>query len=113
MSQVKHILLAKTFDSKGRQISQSYNMREKSHPVQAYYAEKVGLPKKVFLHSEISAILRAKDKKIHKITVERYGRKGDMLLAKPCDICSLAIKEAGIIFVEYTTPDGWTLEYII
>jgi tRNA(Arg) A34 adenosine deaminase TadA len=110
--QIKHLILAKAFDKRNRQISQSYNLYTKSHPLQAHYASKPGLPEKVYLHAELSCIIKARQPIDH-LTVERYGNKGNILLARPCPVCMLAIKEAGIIFVEYTTPGGWTLEYII
>lgn len=111
MSQVKHLILAKAYDKRNRQISQSYNAYEKSHPLQAHYAGKAGLHQKIYLHAELSCIIKARQPIDH-ITVERYGASGAMLLARPCPICMMAIKEAGVLFVEYTTPTGWTLEYV-
>jgi tRNA(Arg) A34 adenosine deaminase TadA len=112
MSQVKHILLAKAYDKRNRQIAQSYNLYEKSHPLQAYYAEKAGLHQKIYLHAELSCIIKARQQ-ITRLTVERYGASNKMLLARPCPICLLAIKEAGIIVVEYTSPNGWVTEEVV
>ena len=38
----------------------------------------------------------------YKILIERYNSEGEPVLAKPCEICQLAIKEAGIKRIEYT-----------
>lgn len=106
MAAVKHILLAKTYSRKGRQLSQAFNTYTKSHPLQAKYAHRVGCSDKIYLHAELAAILKARCE-IYRITVERYNKKGEMMLAKPCQACWLAIKEAGITFVSYTTESGW------
>jgi tRNA(Arg) A34 adenosine deaminase TadA len=117
VSQVKHLILAKAYDKRNRQISQSYNSWTKTHPLQKHFSIKSGVDwntnssERVFLHAELYCIIRAKQQIDH-MTVERYGATGKMLLARPCESCWLAIKEAGITFVEYTTPTGWTLEYI-
>jgi deoxycytidylate deaminase len=54
----------------------------------------------VYLHAEIAAIIKAKGKG-YKIKIERYSNKGKPLPSKPCPICELAIKEAGIKVVSY------------
>ena len=80
--------------------------------MQAFFAKRVGLPLKEKLHSEILALIRSKEQKVHKITVERYGKSGRMLLSKPCPICQAAIRAWGVKEVEYTSEDGWVLEYL-
>ena len=60
------------------------------------------MPDRVFLHAEIAAIIRAKGKAIHKIVVKRYDKSGRLMLAKPCPVCQLAIKEAGIKVVVHS-----------
>jgi tRNA(Arg) A34 adenosine deaminase TadA len=102
MSNKKQIILAKCYDKKNRLLSVAYNSYLCTHPVQAYFAKKVGMPERVFLHAEICAILRAKGKKIHKISVERYSKDGTPLLAAPCPICAEAIRAFGINEVSYT-----------
>ena len=59
----KYDLVAKCYDKKGNLLSEAMNSYKKTHPLQAYFAEKVGLPDKVFLHAEIAAILKAGKKK--------------------------------------------------
>lgn len=101
MSQ-QYYILAKCYDKRGKLLSTAFNSYKRTHPVQKYFAQRVGLEYKEYLHAEIAAILKAKDKKIYRISVERYGKDGQPLLAKPCPICQEAIKAYGIQVVEYT-----------
>lgn len=98
----KHVIRAYCYDRKGNQISMGENNYIKSHPLQAFFANKVGHPSRIYLHAEILAILRAKDKEIYKIKIERIGKKGNLLPSMPCPICMLAIKSFGITQLEYT-----------
>lgn len=88
-------------DKRGRVLSIGHNSYEKSHPKQAHYAARMGEPYKFFLHAEIAALVKCRGKP-YKIMIERKDKAGNNRLAKPCGICELAIKEAGIKFVEYT-----------
>jgi tRNA(Arg) A34 adenosine deaminase TadA len=91
------------YDKRGKVLSIGKNSYVKTHPLQAKYANKVGLPEKQFLHAEISAIVRCRDlAKAHKIEVFRVGRNGDLLLAKPCPVCESAIRASGIKHIEHT-----------
>ena len=108
---MKHLLVAKCYTSKNQQVSTGCNLPLKTHPLQAKLAAMVGLPEKQCLHAEVLALLRAKDKPVHRLTVERYGLKsGKMLLAKPCLVCQKALEIWGVSVVEYTTPTGWKTE---
>lgn len=91
-----HLLTAKCFDKKGKLLSEATNNYRKSHPLQAYFAERVGHPAKIYLHAEIHAIIKAGDKQIHRIEITRKGKQGQFLNAKPCPICAEAIKAFGI-----------------
>ena len=101
MSQ-KYDIIAKCYDKRGRLLSVGTNSYEKTHPYQKHCAVMVGHSFKEYLHAEIQAILRAKDQRIHKITVERYNKNGEPMLAKPCPICQYAIGMFNIAEVEYT-----------
>lgn len=91
------------YDKRGRVLSVGKNSYIKTHPLQAKYAHKVGLPEKQYLHAEIAAIVRCRDlQKAHRIEVLRVGRDGSLLLAKPCPVCQTAIKAAGIKNIEHT-----------
>lgn len=98
----KFVIKATTFDSRGRVISIGHNSYTKTHPRQAQMAKLAGLEVKQHLHAEIAAIIKSKDKNIHKIKIERYDSEGNPKLAAPCPVCQMAIKLAGIKFVEYT-----------
>lgn len=98
----KFTIKASTLDSRGRVISTAYNSYTKTHPRQARLAKMVGLECKQHLHAEIAAIIKSKDRQIHKIKIERYDVNGNPKLAAPCPVCQMAIKMAGIKFVEYT-----------
>lgn len=91
-------------DKRGKILSIGFNSYVKTHPTQYHYAKKMGKPDAVFLHAEISALVKCKDlKNAYSIHVERYSKKtGRPLLAKPCPICMEAIKQAGITHVKYT-----------
>jgi len=110
MSYTKFQILAKCYKG-NRQIAVGMNNYTKSHPLQKHFAELVGVPDKQFLHAEIQALLRCKDTVPTTVTVERYDRQGNMKLAKPCKICSCALKKFGVRFVKFTSDTGWeTLE---
>ena len=87
-------------DKKCREIVQGRNSYVKTHPMQERFANLAGEEDKRFLHAEIHAISRAT--KPYAIYIARVGRDGTTKLAKPCRICELAIKEAGIKEVYYT-----------
>lgn len=103
MSKKRYNISAIIYDKKGRILSIGKNSYIKTHPRQAYYAEKVGLPRKIFLHAEIHAIVKCRNiEKAHKIVVLRFDSRGNPVNAKPCPVCESAIKETGIKIIEYT-----------
>ena len=46
---------------KNRVIVCATNNETKTHPIQAHWAQKVGRPQKIFLHAELSALVKAKE----------------------------------------------------
>lgn len=103
MARKKFHIIATIKDKRGRVLSVGYNSYSKTHPVQKMYADMCGLPHKVYLHAEISAILKLKQPwKAYSIHVERYDSEGNPVNAKPCVICQKAIEAAGITNVEWT-----------
>lgn len=99
----KQNITALIYDKRGRLISIGKNSYVKTHPMQAKFANQVGLEHKQFLHAEIAALVRLKDwSKAHKIVVTRYGKNGEPVLAKPCPVCERAINQAGIKHIEHT-----------
>lgn len=92
----RHTVTAICYDAKGRILSTATNNYKKTHPLQAYFAEKAGMPDRKFLHAEIAAILKAKTKQIHSISVSRYHANGMPATADPCPVCRRAIAAFGI-----------------
>lgn len=97
----KHKIRATIYDKKGKILAMGENSYKKTHPLQAQYAAAVGENYKIYLHAEISALVKCRGKP-YKIKIERYDKSGNPKNAKPCPICELAIKEAGISVIEYT-----------
>jgi tRNA(Arg) A34 adenosine deaminase TadA len=87
-----HIITAQAFDKRGRLLSSAVNNYRKSHPIQAHFAELAGEKERIYLHAEIAALLRAGDAAVHSLRISRFNKKGDPVCAKPCKVCSLAIK---------------------
>ena len=99
----KFNLCAIITDKKRSILSIGWNSYSKTHPTQAYYAEKIGNENRIFIHAEIDALIKIPyGKKPYAIYVARANKDGKPLLAKPCLICSEAIKGAGIKKIYYT-----------
>lgn len=103
MITTSRITTATCYDKHNRILSHRTNSYTKTHPFQKYLAVLVGHNKKEYLHAEIAAILAAKTKPIHTIIIKRFNHLGQPMLAKPCPICSHAIKIFKIKNVHYTT----------
>lgn len=101
MSKKPHIT-AFAYDKRGRLISVGTNSYIKTHPLQAKFAKRAGMPEKIFLHAEVAALLKAGKQEVHRLEVVRLNRKGEPLLAKPCASCRLVIKEYGVKEVTHT-----------
>lgn len=97
----QHHITAIIYDKRDRILSIGQNSYIKTHPEMARLGKIAGEPMKIYLHAEIAALVKCRGNP-HKIRIERFGKSGRPLLAKPCPICQLAIKEAGIKVVEYT-----------
>ena len=105
MSVKKFVIKATTYDKKGKVISVAENNYKKTHPLMQHFGAKVGLHEKLYLHAEVLALVRAGEKKVHSIYVERYNADGSPALAKPCPICAKAIKAWGVSNVFYTDKE--------
>lgn len=85
---------------RGKILSESQNLYEKSHTLQKHYSVKAGFdPGRCYLHSELSAIIKAAkmNPKDCTLYVARIGSKGQKMDAWPCPSCRLAIAEAKFI----------------
>ncbi len=101
MKKSRYDIRAYCYDKRGRLISEGRNNYDKTHPLQAHFAKIVGEEDKIYLHAEISALLRSRGKQVHKIHVERIQNEATAL-AEPCPICMEAIKAFGVKVISYT-----------
>ncbi len=99
----KYRVAAACYDKKGRVISYGTNSYTKTHPKQLQYAREAGCESKQFLHAEIAALVKCRGTKPYKIKIIRVNKKGELRNAKPCPLCDLGIRAAGIRLVEYST----------
>ena len=91
----KQRLCAIVTDKRDRILNIGFNFYDKTSTTQAYYAEKVGLSYKIFIHAEIGALTNLVGK-ADKIYIARINRKNEPVPALPCIICREAIKDSGI-----------------
>ena len=92
-------------DKRGRVLSVGVNSYQKSHPIQAKYAEQAGNVCAQYIHAEVAALVSlsyADKNKVYKISVARVLKNGETGLAMPCPICQLALKDYGIKEISYT-----------
>lgn len=88
-------------DKKNNVLSIAANSYKKTHPKQKYYAKLAGFEDKQYLHAEIKALLALPSRSSPaKILIVRVNKHGKFLPVHPCPICSLALKEFGIYFIE-------------
>lgn len=90
-------------DKRGRVVSSGINQR-KTHPMQSHFA-KLANREKHFLHAEIAALVKCR-KDPHTMYIGRLKKDNTPGMARPCPICLMAIKEAGVKQVVFTTDDG-------
>lgn len=104
----KYDITAIVRDKHGHIISRANNSYVKTHPMQARLAQKVGRTKKIYLHAEVLAILRAGQQieRAYSIEVYRFDSNGKSKLAKPCPICMELIKTTPIKRIIYTVDDS-------
>jgi deoxycytidylate deaminase len=99
----KYRLCAIITDKKDNILSIGYNSYIKTHPRQAYYAEKTGNSHRIFLHAELDALVKIPYGLVpSSIFIARVSKNKKPLLAKPCEICLMAIQDAGIKNIYYT-----------
>ena len=104
-SEAKFRHAALCLNSKGHIVSVGTNSR-KTHPQQAEYAKRTGREQKVKLHAEIAALVRARDD-VETVVVCRLNKRSELRLSKPCPVCKLALEEAGVNEVWFSTDKGF------
>jgi tRNA(Arg) A34 adenosine deaminase TadA len=85
----------------GKILSIGHN-RRKTHPLMLKFQHK---PYKIFLHAEIDAIVKIKDKTLLKecqLYVARRSKGNNILNSEPCETCKKAIRFFGIKQVYWT-----------
>ena len=95
---------------KSKVVATAVNLEKKSHPLQARFAQRVGLAEKVFLHAEIHSLIKARED-ADTIVVARVNNQDKLRMAKPCACCALALEEAGVTNVYYTTNEGFMYKF--
>lgn len=96
---------ATAFGIHGSPLYTGTNSYVKTHPVQAMLAKMVGMPDRIYLHAEIDALVRA-GSQVHTMVVTRVGAANQRLPSKPCAICRLAMRRAGVRRVLYYNDKG-------
>lgn len=98
--------------NKNKVVVTATNLDKKTHPLQAKFASIVGLDEKIYLHAEIAALIKARSDCDTIVVARLGGHTGEELRnSKPCPVCRLALQEAGIKRICYTTDNGFLYEY--
>lgn len=92
-------------DKKGKIQATAINRMSKTHPLQAYFARQAKNGNKIYLHAEVAALVSCRATP-HTIYVGRLLKDDTPGLSKPCEVCSLAIREAGVAYVVYIDSEG-------
>lgn len=107
MTRKKYEIVSTAFDKRGRILGTGVNLYRKSHTLQKYFSVKAGLSdERIYLHSELAAILDAGKKNIDSVFVQRFHTDGTMANARPCASCCEALKAFGVRIVRYTHESG-------
>lgn len=101
----KHKVACACYDKRGRLLSTAWNMPQKSHPIQARYAQLAGMEKRINLHAEILALIRARDD-VHTIQVIRTSRAGMPKASFPCKICMGYILDTNVKEIIFHNQSG-------
>jgi deoxycytidylate deaminase len=102
--QNKFFIISATLDKRNRIISIGENSSIKTHPMMLHYSTKSKRANKIYLHAEISAMVKSQ-RLVHKLIVIRIDHNGQFALAKPCPLCQMALSDAKITKVYYTTNE--------
>ena len=85
-------------DKRNNVLSVAGNMYTRTHPQQARWAEKLGVPHKQCLHAEIRAAIMlnksGKSDKAKYLYIAAVSEAGNVLCAKPCEVCQMMLDES-------------------
>ncbi len=100
------------YNSKRRVITTAVNNDYKSHPRQAWWAQRVGLDEKIYLHAEMACLIKAREAADTIVVVRLGGHDGKSLRqSRPCPVCEPALRYAGIKHVYYSVTNKFSYEY--
>ena len=97
----KYHITAMAYNKRGKLLAVGHNSYIKTHPLQAKFGKESGRPNAIYIHAELAALLKAREK-VHRLVVLRYDKKGKPAMAKPCPACQVAIKHFGVKHIEHT-----------
>jgi len=100
-----YVVGAVALDANRNIIAVSSNSYVKTHPYMKILADKTGNDARQYLHAEVSAIIKGRGC-VETLIVGRILKDGAWAMAKPCEICRMAIAEAHIPTVYYTNDAG-------
>jgi len=101
----KPIVGALVLDNNSSVIAISFNSYIKTHPYMKELAGKVHRHEAIYLHAEVSALIKARGN-AHTIVIARLNADNKLALSRPCTICEIALKEAKVENVYYTNNNG-------
>lgn len=103
-SNKKYWVIAASLDHHNNIISIGENSYQKTHPLQSRLSIKVGNRNREYLHAEIASLVKNRIKP-ESIIVVRMTCSGLVRMARPCNICNLALREAGIKYIYFSGDD--------
>lgn len=101
----KFFVICAALDHHNNIISIGQNSYQKTHPMQSRLAIKSGNASREYLHAEIASLVKCRHD-VESIMVIRMTSKGLIRMARPCNICTLALREAKVRYVYYTDDFG-------
>jgi len=101
----KYWVIAASLDHHNNIISIGENSYQKTHPMQSRLSLKCGNRNREYLHAEIASLVKNRNKP-ESIMIVRITSTGLVRMARPCNICNLAIRESGIRYIHFTGDDG-------
>jgi len=101
----KYWVIAASLDHHNNIISIGENSYQKTHPMQSKFSIKTGNHDREYLHAEIASLVKNRSA-AESIMVIRMTSSGSIKMARPCNICNLALREAKIRFIYFSGNDG-------
>jgi deoxycytidylate deaminase len=103
-SSKKYWVIAASLDHHNNIISIGENSYQKTHPMQSRLSLKCGNRNREYLHAEIASLVKNRSI-VESIMVVRMTSTGLVRMARPCNICNLALREAGIKYIYFSGDD--------